>query len=154
MGDTFSIAVLLRLIISLAILLGGLYAVKFWNRRPGGPAKRGTIDVVARASLGRSSAVHIVDVGDRRFLLGTGEHQVNLLTELDRPPDDAPADSAEALAPGSADTGARAPLSLDDPNGSGVVTRTRPRIGPMDWLRTITVRTPQQVRVIRGDATD
>ncbi len=152
MGDTFSISVLLRLIISLAILLGGLYGLKAWNRRPGGPAKRGSIDVVARASLGRSSAVHIVDVGDRRFLLGTGEHQVNLLTELERPPDDVIDATAEARAPGGA--GDDAPLPLDDPNGSGVVTRTRPRIGLMDWLRRITIRTPQRVRVIRGDATN
>ncbi len=143
MGDTLSITVLLRLAISLAILVGALYAVKYWQRRPGIGAKRGAIDVIARATLGRSASVNIIDVGNRRFLIGTGEHQVNLLTELEQPadPELGGGEPTPAMTGGVTGTGG--------PDGSGLTMRTRPRIGPMDWLRTITVRTPQQVRVIR-----
>ncbi|MDG2114768.1 MAG: flagellar biosynthetic protein FliO [Actinomycetota bacterium] len=155
MGDTFSIAALLRLLISLALLIGALYAVKYWQRRPGAGARRGSIDVVARASLGRSSSVHIVDVGDRRFLIGSGEHQVNLLSELDRPPTDEldehpPGDSAAPEAGEHAQVGGR--RRRGTPDGSGDSIRSRPRMSLMDWLRAITARTPQQVRVIRDHA--
>ena len=154
MGDTFSIAALLRLLVSLALLIGALYAVKYWQRRPGTAARRGTIDVVARASLGRSSSVHIVDVGERRFLIGSGEHQVNLLSELERPPsevgDHPPDDNTAPEAGEHAQVGGGRRRKA--PDGSGTSNRSRPRMSLMDWLRAITVRTPQQVRVIRDHA--
>ena len=146
MGDTLTIGTVLRLVISLAILVGALYGVKHWQRRGGATGRRGAIDVVARTSLGRNSAVHIIDVGDRRFLIGTAEHQVNLLSELDQPPED----EVDELDPIPATGGSS--RTTFDPDGSGVVTRSRPRTGLTEWLRTITVRTPQRVRVIRGDA--
>lgn len=146
MGDTLTIGTLLRLVISLAILVGALYGVKHWQRRGGNSGRRSVIDVVARTSLGRNSAVHIIDVGDRRFLIGTAEQQVNLLSELEQPPHDE-VEELDPL-PAAGDGGTRTNV---DPDGSGVVTRSRPRIGLMQWLRTITVRTPQRVRVIRGD---
>ena len=155
MGDTFSIGALLRLLISLALLIGALYGVKYWQRRPGVAARRGTIDVVARASLGRSSSVHIIDFFERRFLIGSGEHQVNLLSELDRPADEEPDDgipAASTSARGTQHARTGGPRHRGEPDGSGTSTFSRPRIGLMDWLRTITVRTPQQVRVIRDHA--
>lgn len=145
MGDTLTIGTILRLVISLAILIGALYGVKRWQRKGGATGRRGAINVISRVSLGRNSAVHIIDVGDRRFLIGTGEQQVNLLSELDQPPEDDPAVSETA--PVSTDG---APSVVGEPDGSGLLTRQRPRMGPMDWLRTVTVRTPQHVRVIRG----
>ena len=143
---------MLRLVISLALLVGALYAVKYWQRRPGG-GRRGAIDVVAHTSLGRNAAVHIIDVGDRRFLIGSGEHQVNLLSELDQPDehDDDGEDPAGPLAGAAAGISRVITPSPRRSDGSepSARTRTRPRIGLMDSLRTVTVRTPQQVRVIR-----
>jgi flagellar biosynthetic protein FliO len=142
-GDTFSIEALLRLVLSLGVLVGALYAVRWWQRRPGALSRRGAINIVARASVGRNSTVQVVDVGSKRFLVGISDHQVNLLSEL--PPDEElrPSSPAPSTSPVGAST------EMDQPDGSGLIARTRPWIGPLDWLRTVTVRTPQQVRVIR-----
>ena len=76
-----TLEVVLRLVIALAVVVGGLLLVRWWSLR-GGPRGRG-IDVVARAQLGRSTSVVVVDVAGKRYLLGTAEQSVNLIAELD-----------------------------------------------------------------------
>ncbi|HEY0240051.1 MAG TPA: flagellar biosynthetic protein FliO, partial [Friedmanniella sp.] len=49
------------------------------RRRPAGP----TIQVVGRQALGRHAGVAVVAVGERRLLVGFGDQQVTMLTELD-----------------------------------------------------------------------
>ena len=72
---------LVRLILSLSVVIGGLLAVRWWGLR-GGSRLRG-IKVVARAPLGRSASVAVLEVGSRRYLVGAAEQSVNLLAELD-----------------------------------------------------------------------
>src|SRR5262245_28547202 len=88
---------ILRLSVSLIVLVGGLLVVRRWSRNGGRPSRRlaGTvrtpIRVTGRAGITRHASVAVVEVGGQRFLVGAGEHGVNLLAELPTPGDgDAP----------------------------------------------------------------
>ncbi|MEZ5281189.1 MAG: flagellar biosynthetic protein FliO [Acidimicrobiales bacterium] len=142
-----TLEVVLRLVIALAVVVGGLLLVRWWSLR-GGPRGRG-IDVVARAQLGRSTSVVVVDVAGKRYLLGTAEQSVNLIAELD-----AGAELGAVVATGpTQDQGA--PNGIGEP--TGVLSRTRrtpmsnrgetPRIGVLAQLRRMTTRVPQGVRI-------
>lgn len=90
--DSSSIVLLLRVLLSLAVVLGLMW---FLGRRLAGGravarARATTISVVAKQSLGGRSGVAVVEVAGRRLLLGTGEHGVSLLTELDPAPEPEP----------------------------------------------------------------
>ena len=63
---------------ALTVLLLARYAGRRFQGRSGA-----TIQVVHRQPLSRGSGVAVVTVGDRVLVLGTTEHQVSLLTELD-----------------------------------------------------------------------
>jgi flagellar protein FliO/FliZ len=72
-----------RLIASLAIVVGLLLLIaKVGGRRMRGRAGS-LVQVVHRQPLSRTSSVSVVTVGTRVLVLGTTEHQVNVLTELD-----------------------------------------------------------------------
>jgi flagellar protein FliO/FliZ len=72
-----------RLVFSLAVVVGLLLLVV----RVGAKRFRGSADalvnVVHRQALSRTSAVAVVTVGSRVLVLGTTEQNVQLLTELD-----------------------------------------------------------------------
>lgn len=73
----------LRLVFSLAIVVGLLLLLaKVAGRRFQGKAGS-AIQVVHRQPLSRGSGVAVVTVGERVLVLGTTEHQVTLLTELE-----------------------------------------------------------------------
>jgi flagellar protein FliO/FliZ len=77
------LGLVLRLIASLAVVVGLLLllarlASRRFTGRAGAP-----IQVVHRQQLSRGSAVAVVAVGSRVLLVGTTDHQVSLLTELD-----------------------------------------------------------------------
>ena len=76
-------ALALRLVFSLAIVVGLLLLLaRFAGRRFQG--KTGAvIQVVHRQQLSRGSGVAVVTVGERVLVLGTTEQQVTLLTELE-----------------------------------------------------------------------
>jgi flagellar protein FliO/FliZ len=72
-----------RLVFSLAIVLGLLLlTVKVGGRKFKGRSGA-VVRVVHRQPLSRSSAVAVVEVGSRILVLGTTDHQVNVLAELD-----------------------------------------------------------------------
>lgn len=109
---------LLRVALSLATVVGLIW---FAGRRlsgnqarraPAGPSVR----VVGRQALGRHAGVAVVAIGNRRLLLGYGEQQVTMLTELAPVIEPAPlpvvARSAVAPAPSSLPTPRSAPESL------------------------------------------
>lgn len=73
----------LRLVASLAVVVGLLLLLqRFAARRFQGRAGA-TIQVVQRQALSRGSGVAVVTVAGRILVLGTTEQQVTLLTELD-----------------------------------------------------------------------
>ena len=86
----------LRLVFSLAVVLGLLLLLaRLGSRRFKG--QRGAIvRVLHRQPLTRTTSVSVVSVGSRILVLGTTEHQVRVLTELD--PDDLDAADLAGLA--------------------------------------------------------
>ncbi|MGZ4474459.1 MAG: flagellar biosynthetic protein FliO [Nocardioides sp.] len=76
-------ALALRLVFSLAIVVGLLLLLtRFAGRRFQG--KTGAvIQVVHRQQLSRGTGVAVITVGERVLVLGTTEQQVTLLTELE-----------------------------------------------------------------------
>lgn len=76
----------IRLVFSLAVVLGLLALIARFGARRFRGGKDALVQVVHRQHLSRGSAVSVVTVGSRVLVLGTTEHQIRVLTELD--PDD------------------------------------------------------------------
>lgn len=79
-------ALLARLVVSLAIVLG-LMAACAWVLRKRGTLGRltggGALAVLARQPLGRNASVAVVRVGERALVIGVTEQSVTLLGESD-----------------------------------------------------------------------
>lgn len=105
--------------------------IYWWMKRGRAGQGRG-VRVTARVPFGKSTWVAVVEVDDRRFLVGTGEGGVNLLSELEALPSVA----------GSVTIGGHdAPLDpYDDTDAK------RPWMGLIRRLQRMTVRTPAVAR--------
>lgn len=73
----------LRLVFSLAVVVGLLLLLARLGARRFRGGRDALVQVVHRQPLSRSSSVSVVTVGSRVLVLGTTEHQVSVLTELD-----------------------------------------------------------------------
>lgn len=104
---------------ALTVLVGLLLGVRWFARRGGGD--RPGLRVRARASLSRSAVVAVVEVDGRRFLVGSSDDHLTLLSELE---------SAEPTIE---------PVDPSVPHGRGR-PHQRPRTGLVDQLRAMTVR--------------
>lgn len=144
-----------RLVLVSGVIVAGLLGLRHAQRRGmtarGGPELR----VLGRTGLTKSSVVAVVAVDDQRYLVGASEDGVRLLAALapdgDAPHTDPdPADEAGADdAPDELDAELRALLDSHAPDdethdlhathGTGRTTHG-PRIGPLDRLREMTVR--------------
>lgn len=119
MGE--SVDVLARLVPTLAVIVGALLLARRWAQR-GATAHSAGIKVLARAGLTRGAMVAVVDVGGRRYLVGASEQGVALLGQLEE--HELPEELLQAAA-------TDAPQDIGD----------RPRMGLVDRLREMTVRT-------------
>lgn len=72
-----------RLVVSLAIVVGLLLVLARVGARRFRGQSGALVRVVHRQPLSRTSAVAVVTVGSRVLVLGTTEHQVSILTELE-----------------------------------------------------------------------
>ena len=106
-----------RLIFSLAIVLGLIWALAWAARRGKGlglgiGAQRGAISVRAREQVGRNTTIALLEVGDRVLLIGANEQAVEVLAEGDdlitEPPE---------TEPGEGDTGSN-DMTTDDRTSS------------------------------------
>ena len=79
---------ILRLVVSLAVVIGLLLATMRVARRTMRSRPGSLVRVVQRQSLSRTSGLAVVEVAGRTLVLGTTEHQVSLLVELDERLDD------------------------------------------------------------------
>lgn len=132
----------LRVLLALACVIGLIWVLARragWGkgrRRPAGPA----VEVVGRQALGRHAGVAVIAVGDRRLLLGYGEQNVTMLTELaPAPAEVTPLTTADDEHAGSAPMtlGALAAAVLPTPRGPRTPRTPRTARGP----RTTTVAT-------------
>lgn len=87
MSGTSTAAMLLRLVISLAVVLALMVGAARLLQRSGGlrPARgsTATVQVLARQGLGRRASVAVLSVGGRALVVGVGEDGVRLLSDLD-----------------------------------------------------------------------
>ncbi len=74
---------ILRLVVSLAVVIGLLLATMRVARRSMRSRPGSLVRVVQRQSLSRTSGLAVVEVAGRTLVLGTTEHQVSLIVELD-----------------------------------------------------------------------
>ena len=75
------LGLLLRVVLSLAVVLGILWFVAKGGRRAGGRTR--LVRVAGRQALSRTASVAVVEVADRVLVLGVSDAGVRLLTELD-----------------------------------------------------------------------
>jgi hypothetical protein len=140
-----------RLVI-VTVLLAVVAVFVFWRGRSAGPQR--TVKVTARAGLARGSAVAVVEVDGRRFLLGAAGNTVNVLAELDAASveENAPASAVEPAA-----IRAATPVVVQSvtPAVTPAVTVSQVPVagtssaalgGPLDRLKSLTVRTPVPAR--------
>jgi flagellar biogenesis protein FliO len=106
-----------------------------WVKRLRSVAPESAVSVLGRTALSRSAVVAVVRVGDRRLLVGAGEHGVNVLTELSE------------LEPEGRTDAVTLPETVDVP--STVSSIEGPRIGLLDRLRVMTVRSTPVERPFR-----
>lgn len=96
----------LRLVVSLAIVLGMIAALTWVARRPKGlgfgTQSRDAIAVRGRQQLGRASTIALLQVGDRTILVGANEHSIQVLAEGDDmlPPEPEPDPAQSPLTTG------------------------------------------------------
>ncbi|HEU5044946.1 MAG TPA: flagellar biosynthetic protein FliO [Nocardioidaceae bacterium] len=75
------LGLLLRVVLSLAVVLGILWFVASKAGRRGG--RTHLVRVAGRQALSRTASVAVVEVADRVLVLGVSDAGVRLLTELD-----------------------------------------------------------------------
>jgi flagellar biogenesis protein FliO len=124
---------------ALALLVGALLLLRRMASR--GHGRSGGLKVVGRAALSRTATVAVVETDGRRFLVGGGDQQVQLLAELD--PAAAPAagmvtSTGDAIDfPQSTSTSSTTPAAPTFQDGTSI----GPGTGLLDRLRAMTVRT-------------
>jgi flagellar biogenesis protein FliO len=136
------------------LLLAAVLTAPWWIKRVRPGAAETPVRVVGRTAISRNAVVAVVHVGDRRLLVGAAEHGVSILTDLGTEPGadlDAVAEPAVAPLHGRRTDAAPPTTELDDlALLRDVPTLSGPRIGPMDRLRAMTVRTAPVGRPIRA----
>ena len=122
-----------QMIPALVIFVGGPLLI-WWLKR-GRPSIGGNLKVSARTALTRNSVIAVIELDDKRLLVGATDHGVTLLSELDGTPT-RPRQTELALTDAS-DARHDAELKdehtvLTEPNG--------PRTSPLEQLRVMTTR--------------
>ena len=77
------LALTVRLLCSLAVVIGLLLLITRLSARRMRGSSDALVKVLERRALSRTSAVSVITVGERVLVIGTTEHEVRLLTELD-----------------------------------------------------------------------
>lgn len=124
------LAFVLRTALALAVVLGVLWAAHRVATRAGRGRRSGPVPVtvVTRQALTQRAAVALVDVGERRYLLGVADGGVSLLDSMPRPAADFAA--ALAAAEGAAGTEPAAGLGTEPATGLGTEGAAGAGTGP------------------------
>ncbi len=82
--STFSVWDVVRMVLVLGGVLGVIYLLFFLLKKAGRPVKDSgsIINVIATKNLTNNSAVHILKVGNQYFLVGAGDGNIRLLSEI------------------------------------------------------------------------
>ena len=116
----------IRLVFSLAVVVGLLILLsRLAGRRLGG-GSRSMVTVLHRQPLSRSTAVAVVSIGSRVLVLGTTEHQVSLLAELS--PQDTQTSAETDLTPTSSPTDVDTAFARDLQDALSSTSPATPRL--------------------------
>jgi flagellar protein FliO/FliZ len=85
-----TILIALRVLVALAVVFGLLWYLQRRFVRGRVTTARKTMRLVARQSLGKNSSVAVVDIDDKRFVLGVSDHAIAVLHEGEVPPEPEP----------------------------------------------------------------
>ena len=124
MGDTSMAGLAVRLVGSLAVVVGLLFLLARLANRRFTSSSNATVSVVHRQALSRGAAVTVLTVGARVLVVGTTEQQVTLLAELD--PEELALDLPEDL-----EQYAEAPVPLRTPSHRADVPVDNGTPGPL-----------------------
>lgn len=135
-----------RVVFSLAVILGLLWFIARTSSRKFGGTARSAIKVVARQQLARTASLAVVEVGDRVLVVGVSEHGVNLLTEMDpselpEPVVAEPATSAQQTS-GSVVRAARSILARRPAESPATRDAAVQPVSPVTATRRATTRAP------------
>ncbi|MGI8664628.1 MAG: FliO/MopB family protein [Jatrophihabitans sp.] len=82
-----TVAVIGRMLLALVFVLGIMWCLARWARKPMGGAKTDRVmTVLARQQISRTSSVTVLRVMDRALVLGVTEQGVRLITETELSP--------------------------------------------------------------------
>lgn len=114
-----TVAIIGRMLLALVLVLGVMWALARWARKPMGIGKgERVMTVLARQQLSRSSSVAVLKLMDRALVLGVTEQGVQLLTETELAPIEqaltVPAPARRLARPKPLEAGSLAPGQLDD----------------------------------------
>lgn len=146
------VLVAVKLLAVTFVMVATLVALSRFAQR-GGRGRGASVTVAARHGIARNAVVAVIEVDGRRFLVGAGESQVSLLTELD-PAAEVADEPATAPVTGAAPF-ARLTAAMAAAITHRVPHRTGPPIagpgiGLLDRLRAMTVRTERPIHVPDG----
>jgi flagellar biogenesis protein FliO len=123
---------LAQMIPALAIFVGGPLLI-WWLKRGRRSIGGGGMRVSARTALTRNSVIAVVELDDKRLLVGATDHGVTLLSELDSTPTAATQPELPPSTDALQDAGLKDEHTvLSEPNG--------PRTSPLEQLRVMTTR--------------
>lgn len=74
----------LRMILILGVIIGLIYLIFYFIKKRGSPKLQNNelFDVVSTQALSNNRTIHLVQVGNQFFLIGSGEQSVNLISEI------------------------------------------------------------------------
>ena len=78
-----TVVVALRVVLSLAVVLGLLWVLQRRLTRGAGARTNNLVTVVGRQGLGQKASVVVVDVDGRRFVLGVTEQSISVLHDAE-----------------------------------------------------------------------
>jgi flagellar protein FliO/FliZ len=86
-----TLGMFIRLLFSLGVVIGLMWAAAHFVKRRGlapmgGSRRNGSgvqVEMLARKSLGKNSAIAVIRVGERSMIVGITDHQVNKLDDAD-----------------------------------------------------------------------
>ncbi len=98
MDSTSGIEAFLGVLPALALVAGAPLAIWWWSKRSRSSSTH-RLRITDKAALGKNTWVAVIEVDDRRLLVGAGEGGVNKLTELELLPatDDGQEDASSAI---------------------------------------------------------
>ncbi|MFW5768834.1 MAG: flagellar biosynthetic protein FliO [Spirochaetota bacterium] len=82
--NTFTVWDFLRMILILGAVIGLIYLIFWFIKKKGSPSLQNNelFSILSTQAVASNRAIHLVQVGNQYFLVGSGENSVNLISEI------------------------------------------------------------------------